>query len=260
MILSDTIIKSKANQILEYDGIDTPSPLVGLFKSETYKYEISYNYNSRGFRDDEWPTENLQDCIWCIGDSFTVGIGVEYDHIWPQILQKKLQKRTINISLRGASNNWIARHAFSIIKEIKPKYLVIHWSYLHRREMSLTEVLNICQEMYDKTKTHLLTLETCKEIYDLEVERKIHFSSKLSDLDDVKNLQDCIEKVSCQQDTNIIHSFIPGFYKSRNVVDELDFYNHKFCQPFYCIDYGRDLHHYGNKTATRFVNSLCDLF
>lgn len=260
MILSDTIIKSKANQILEYDGIDTPSPLVGLFKSETYKYEISYNYNSRGFRDDEWPTENLQDCIWCIGDSFTVGIGVEYDHIWPQILQKKLQKRTINISLRGASNNWIARHAFSIIKEIKPKYLVIHWSYLHRREMSLTEVLNICQEMYDKTKTHLLTLETCKEIYDLEVERKIHFSSKLSDLDDVKNLQDCIEKVSCQQDTNIIHSFIPGFYKSRNVVDELDFYNHKFCQPFYRIDYGRDLHHYGNKTATRFVNSLCDLF
>lgn len=256
MILSDTIIKSKANKIEEYDGpIDGP-----LFKNRKYKYEILYNYNSRGFRDNEWPTENLQDCIWCIGDSFTVGIGVEYDHIWPQILQKKLQKRTINISLAGASNNWIARHTCNILKEIKPKYLVIHWSYLHRREMSLTEVLNNCQETYDKTKTNILTMETCKEIYDLEVKRMIHIVQNHNDLDDIKNLQDCIEKVSCQPDTNIIHSFIPGFYKFLSVYKEFNFYNQKFCQPFYCIDYGKDLVHYGNKTATKFVNSLCDLF
>lgn len=243
MILPDTIIKSKANKILEYDGIDTPKILFPI----KFNHEISYRYNSRGFRDDEWPTENLQDCIWCIGDSFTVGIGVPYDHIWPQILQKKLQKRTINISLDGASNNWIARHACNIIKEIKPKYLVIHWSYLHRRELSLTEVA-YPYNSYVETD------------FDIEIARRIHILDNQDNLDDIKNLQDCIEKVSCQQDSSILHSFIPKFYRVHNIYRELNFYNQKFCKPFYCLDYGRDLHHYGYKTATKFVNNLCDLF
>ena len=71
--------------------------------------QVKYNYNSRGFRDNEWPTKNLVDTIWCFGDSFTVGLGQPQNECWPKVLESKINKKTINISLNGGSVNWITR-------------------------------------------------------------------------------------------------------------------------------------------------------
>lgn len=105
---------------------------------ENYAYLVEYSFNSRGFRDQEWPVDidQLSDCVWCLGDSFTVGIGSPLEHTWPYLLSKKIQQRTINVSMDGASNQWIARRATDIIQHVKPKRMVIMWSYLHRREHS----------------------------------------------------------------------------------------------------------------------------
>lgn len=136
MILPDLILPSRVNQRWQYSGMDSPEQCINKKYFREYPYEIDYQYNSRGFRDAEWPasSEELKDAVWCIGDSFTVGIGQPFDHIWPHVLSRRLQARTINISMDGASNDWIYRRAEQIQTEIAPKYMLVMWSYTHRRE------------------------------------------------------------------------------------------------------------------------------
>ena len=69
----------------------------------SYDYPINYQHNSRGFRDSEWPND-LDNIIWCVGDSFTKGLGAPVEHTWPSILQNKTNKRCLNVSINGASN------------------------------------------------------------------------------------------------------------------------------------------------------------
>jgi len=59
-------------------GMDTLELCLNKEYFKSYTKQISYRYNSKGFRDDEWP-EDLSDVIWCVGDSFTVGIGQPFE-------------------------------------------------------------------------------------------------------------------------------------------------------------------------------------
>jgi lysophospholipase L1-like esterase len=136
LILPDFILPSRVNQCWEYSGIDSFERCLDKNHFKQYPHAVIYNYNSRGFRDQEWPdsSEELKQAIWCIGDSFTAGIGSPIEHTWPWLLQKQTGRRVINISMDGASNNWIARRTNLIQKEINPTNIVVMWSYLHRRE------------------------------------------------------------------------------------------------------------------------------
>jgi hypothetical protein len=136
MILPDFIIPSKVNQCWEYSGIDSWEDCADKDHFRQYPHTVTYQYNSRGFRDQEWPDsiDELKNSIWCVGDSFTVGIGSPLEHTWPWILQQEAQRRTINVSMDGASNEWIARHVNLIKKQIDPKNIIVMWSYMHRRE------------------------------------------------------------------------------------------------------------------------------
>jgi hypothetical protein len=136
MILPDLILGSRANQRWQYSGIDSLELCLDKKHFRDYPYPINYQYNSRGFRDVEWPEslQELKQSVWCIGDSFTVGIGQPFEHIWPQVLSRRLQTRTINISMDGASNDWIYRKANRIHDMVDPVLIVVMWSYTHRRE------------------------------------------------------------------------------------------------------------------------------
>lgn len=135
-MLSDLILPSRISQVWSESGIDSPEFCHDKTWFYKYPHDVEYHYNSRGFRDAEWPTDpdDLKDAIWCLGDSFTVGLGSPIDHIWPRVLQARTGIRTINISMDGASNDWISRQAKQIQQEIQPYHMVIMWSYLHRRE------------------------------------------------------------------------------------------------------------------------------
>jgi hypothetical protein len=136
MILPDLVFKSLANQKWQYSGMDSIEHCNDQTHFKTYPHEISYIYNSRGFRDAEWPLtmSDLQKAIWCIGDSFTVGVGQPFEHIWPTVLSQRTKRRTINIGMDGASNDWIYRRALDIMRCIAPTDMVVMWSYTHRRE------------------------------------------------------------------------------------------------------------------------------
>ena len=138
VILPDLILPSRVNQQWLYSGMDSLEQCRDQQHFLNYPYTVDYVYNSRGFRDQEWPDneQELRDAIWCLGDSFTVGIGQPFAHIWPYVLATATGRRCINISMDGASNDWIWRRAQDIRAAIQPPHMVIMWSYTHRRELA----------------------------------------------------------------------------------------------------------------------------
>lgn len=231
------ILEPYVNQCCETSGMDSIEFAREVNKDpvwfQNYPYDISYIYNSRGFRDQEWPqsVEDLKNSIWCVGDSFTVGIGVEYQHIWPQLLEKKLNRRTINVSLNGASNEWIRDRTVDIIEELTPQDLIIHWSYAHRRQLDLIVEGGYKQVHYNNTT----------EQEDQELIIKL--------INDVEKLKKSV---------NVVHSFIPFSH-----YNDHEIYHHcslipgiKIIAPLKQIDWGRDKHHYGKATAENFVEDI----
>lgn len=120
------------NQNSFTSGLDHPFKAKDFIHFCSYPYPISYKYNDRGFRDDAWPT-NLNNVIWCIGDSFTKGIGVPFLHTWPSRLQQKTGIRCLNLGLDGASNSLLSSITTQLVSQYSARKIVIMWSYLHRR-------------------------------------------------------------------------------------------------------------------------------
>jgi len=255
MILEDFILSSRANQSgsgvpgWEYSGIDVSDPdyksghwagcADDYINSKTFKeypYKIHYTFNSRGYRDSEWPDsfEELSNSIWCLGDSFTVGLGSPYEHIWPQRLQKRLGKRTINVSMDGASNDWILRRTKRIVEEINPKFIVIMWSYFNRRE-SPNEDLS-------------------------DEDRRLHWldNPQITDLDDYLHWKTRVSEMKELSD-NIIQLCIPmerpGIRRNTPWTDSQD-----GVIPVKLLDYGRDNHHFDIKTSEWVVDQIQPLF
>jgi hypothetical protein len=217
-LLSDVINESKLNFRETESGIDSFKRCPDKTWFKNYSYEIIYNYNSRGFRDNEWPND-LKNVVWCIGDSFTTGIGVPYEHTWTYLLAKEIPQKVINVSMDGASNDYIARMSCAINKEINPFAIIHHWSYTHRREKK------------NKYAT---------------------WFTKSTEEEDIENFITNIKQTSAD---NTIHSFIPLFeppgehtknkLKQENIPNVI--YNNEQ------LDYGRDRHHYDIITATKYV-------
>ena len=280
MILPDFILPSRINQRWEYSGIDSVSSALDKDHFTRYKFTVDYKYNSRGFRDAEWPVD-LKKSIWCIGDSFTVGIGSPLFHTWPNILQSQLKQRTINVSMDGGSNPWITRKALKIIQEVVPETVIIHWSYLHRRENSYQTVLNKkWKNFYNNVKDS--SWPTCPVIdntdtlpkfisdelktYDQswtnvsDEDLKLHFV-RSTDEADIALTIDCIKKIEENKGTcRIIHSVIPNFsapgFKSMFVEQLPDV---QFIPEFEKLDLARDGYHYDIKTAAKFVDKITEL-
>jgi hypothetical protein len=183
MILPDLVLPSRINQCWEYSGIDSIENCLDKNHFKQYPYPITYNYNGRGFRDQEWPDsgKELTDAIWCVGDSFTVGVGSPIEHTWPWLLQKQTGRRVINVSMDGASNNWIARKTALIQKEIAPKNIVVMWSYVHRRE---------------------------REDCNLDDENRKIYTLESTNLEDIVNLKNCVKIIKHK---NLIQLAIPGY-------------------------------------------------
>jgi hypothetical protein len=282
MILPDFTIPSRIDQNCEYTGMDSPDLCLDSKHFKSYPYSVSYQYNSRGYRDHEWP-DDLQRAVWCIGDSFTVGIGSPVEHTWSRILESKTGLRTINISMDGASNNWIARHAVKILNIVKPKVMVMHWSYLHRREgithinaKAKSSFLNHYKNIKDPSWPDIKNVENFgslpiyiqnellnlnddtgwrKKISDEEL-RLWHIRSEIHE--DISNTVECVDLVDYhQQDSRIIHSFIPEFIGG----DRSNFYqqlktDNPVIQELQRLDLSRDGHHYDIKTSENFVQQI----
>ena len=236
-VLPDLVLRRRQHQVWTHSGIDSPEHCVDLDHFLAYPWPIEYRYNSRGFRDAEWPdsVQELQQAVWCLGDSFTAGIGVPIEHTWFQCLERQLAQRCINISLDGASNDWIARRGSEILNTVQPRAMVVHWSYVERRELDNAEA--------DEERRH----------------QSVYFS----ELENVENLRSNIARLeSTAGVTKLIHSVIPGF--SQYPATQKMIFDHlvpteRRVEYFTVQDWARDHHHYDIKTARAFATKILDL-
>ncbi len=296
MILSDFVLPSRINQRWIYSGMDSPDKCFDKTHFNNYPYQITYEYNSRGFRDAEWPEsiDELKECIWCVGDSFTVGVGSPIHHTWVNILEKETGCRCINVSMDGASNQWISRKVKRIVEEIEPKLVVIQWSYITRGEKE--------DESLSDEQRKIMDVQL-KSIYEYQVRfvnnvnnltaflknknTTIIYSSipnfGIIQQHDVKfklnNLWDRVKDSSWPSVPTNLYELekLPHFIKHElknqhrvydrilSYLDDLEFYinNKKLLKniPAYIyvqqIDYARDYHHYDIKTAQWLVSNIC---
>jgi hypothetical protein len=155
----------------------------------------------------------------------------------------------------GASNNWIARKTKNLFEELTPRVVVLHWSYLHRRESTthsyVEDYINkewvgfyncikdsswpACDRRQDfKTLSESIQQEIWTKHYTIDLERWLkddvvnivddeHLRSFCSlnprdgEVEDFNNTIECIESVEAAKpaDTTLIHSFIPYFHGTK---------------------------------------------
>lgn len=202
-----------------------------------YPHDVVYNYNSRGYRDIEWPNQIDEQVIWCVGDSFTLGLGCPFEYTYPNLLRDYVNRPIINISMDGGSNQYITRKAKYIIENVKPKHLIIHWSYFHRREDP------------NPNKS--------------DEERRI-YEDKTSDAnDDCLNILNCIEIIEGTAKlakSKILHSFVvnaSSILYVDYVYETLQQNNYNSIRVAQ-IDFARDSHHYGVETQKLFAKQIVD--
>jgi hypothetical protein len=291
MILPNMILPWKANitELYDYNTPDNPKDCVNKKWFDEYPYEIQYTYNSRGFRDKEWPSqiEELKGSVWCIGDSATTGIGVPQDQMWTTILSKKIQSRIINIGMTGASNDWIHRKSMEVMNEISPKILIIQWSYLESYELNVEEELTRRFSMfYNSIKDdswpdcptfsdyHTLpeyirieceTAHTIDPGLDWRVTFNEHdvkrFCSSDTYEEDVMRTIRYIKSLSeyATKESRIIHIHPAKFINKKSeklFTREISNISCETIPKMETIDWARDYYHYGLLSAQKFVDDI----
>lgn len=270
-VLSNLVLPSRVNQCWQYSGIDSPEECLDKEFFFKYPHKISYQYNSRGFRDAEWPDTvvKLQNSIWCLGDSFTVGLGSPIEHIWPQVLQQQTGCRTINVSMDGASNDWIARKACNILQEVQPKTMILQWSYLHRRESPNQNLTDEMRRIFAEDLDFSANLNNFLKCIDSVEQNKsgcqvIH--SVIPNTGLVINLRDIWNQVkgpSWPESLPSDYATIPDWiHNELKTAHKLDFKMLALAEKAIQVkqtDRARDSHHYDLKTSQWFCQLLAGL-
>jgi hypothetical protein len=266
IFLSELYLSTYADTHWHTSGIDSPELCSNRQHYFSYPHKVEYCYNSRGFRDAEWP-EDLANVIWCVGDSFTVGLGSPREHTWPYILQQRLGRRTINLSLDGASNNWIARIGSAILAEFPNAVIVTQWGFLHRRELSAEASLKrgfpefykavadhswpLCNNLDDFKELPEWIQQEIKQLHNwpdcltTSENRRAHYVNSTTE-EDVVNTQLCMQQLQ----GNIVHSAIPNWAPPGI---DLNYGNIILTNQ---LDRARDYFHYDILTSTALVDQI----
>ena len=218
------IVPKKINWRSDYSGTDSLESCNDRQHFLNYSKKITYEYNSKGFRDHKWPTD-LSDVIWCVGDSFTVGIGQPFEETWPRLLEKKINKKCINLGEDGCSNDTISLRVKKICNLYRPKLIIVMWSYLSRRRLNGEDV------QFDKND----------------------FGNIADSNNFIKNCK-TISKLK----TKIIQTIIPNAYldMTPQIFNYLLLKNKFNVLNFPQLDYARDHYHFDIKTSKYVIDLL----
>jgi hypothetical protein len=178
-----------------------------------------------------------------------------------------LGRRTINLSLDGASNNWIARIGSAILAEFPNAVIVTQWGFLHRRELSAEESLKrgfpefykavadhswpLCnnlddfKELPEWIQQEIKQLRNWPDCLTTSENRRAHYVNSTTE-EDVVNTQLCMQQLQ----GNIVHSAIPDWAPPGI---DLNYGNIILTNQ---LDRARDYFHYDILTSTALVDQI----
>jgi hypothetical protein len=190
---------------------------------------VEYEFNAWGFRTHSFDKLN-SNSILVFGDSYTLGLGENINNCYTSVMEQQLGCPVFNISLNGASNDWIARRVQNMLSQVQPRAVVVHYTFTHRRELDNAS-------WYDDERTLCEPTHTSAENFD--------------------NWQQNFNKiVSAVGQQPLIHSFIPKWHDVK-----VDYSNMPgtVLLPLEPLDRARDGFHYGVKTHQLLGQQLTNL-
>ncbi len=125
----DSAYKFYANKTLDWLPMDTKELYQKNLKhrfNDLMKYgwvdnHFTYKFNSLGFRCDEFTSDPT---IMFLGCSYTIGMGLPIEKIWPELVSQKLKMRCANLGIGGGSSDGAFRLCYGYIDKIKPQIVV----------------------------------------------------------------------------------------------------------------------------------------
>ena len=137
--------KSFAGQTLDWMPTDTPERFAELMQDPEHRryFEelgwhepgaITYEFNSHGFRCDEFTDEP---CLIALGCSYTMGIGLPRQVLWPELVAQDLGLRVANLAWGGYSADSCFRLAEYWVPRLKPELVVLMAPNMARFELLL---------------------------------------------------------------------------------------------------------------------------
>ena len=192
-------------------------------------HAVIYQFNQVGFR-----THSVDkfehNAILVLGDSFTLGLGNNTQERYTDLIEKQLSHQVLNFSLNGASNDWIARKLQQLLQLFKPRAIVIHYTFSHRRERPQTD-------WHDDERTE------CEPLYSSQENYQNWFAN-------FQTIQ------ALAGDIKLVHSFIPNWHQQTTTYTEL---GTNLIPPMTQLDFARDGFHYGPRTHLELANKITNL-
>jgi hypothetical protein len=101
---------------------------------------FDYSFNSKGFRCKEFTSDPT---IMFLGCSYTCGIGLPVETIWPELVAKSLKMKCANLGQGAGSCDTAFRLCLGYIDKIKPKIVIflqppnIRWELVSKNNINL---------------------------------------------------------------------------------------------------------------------------
>ena len=160
-LANQTVFWDTSDSIITYkNNLDDYKSSVLLRDLGYVDYEISYVFNSHGFRTQEFDQDTD---IVCFGCSFTMGTGVRQEHTWPAQLSQLTGLQVANLGHAGSSNDTAYRMARHYLQFLQPKYAIWLQTDAHRIEIideSIKTVINILASDYNNLHANNLFVKT----------------------------------------------------------------------------------------------------
>jgi len=102
--------------------------------------DISYRFNSHGYRCDEFDIDAAEIRVVSLGCSLVHGLGLPEKHLFHELFCDKIRSQTgatlvnWNLGVPGASNDYITRMLYHVVPILKPHILLINFTELSRRD------------------------------------------------------------------------------------------------------------------------------
>ena len=173
-------------------------------------------------------SEYIGNEILAIGDSFTLGLGVDNQHTWAAQLSNLVNYPVCNFSLNGCSNDWMVRRTQQLLTQFTPKAVIVHYTFSHRRERPFKDWTDV-----ERTE--------CEPLYSNE--------------ENYANWKSAFEYFS-SLDIPVVHSFITDWHPIPIDYASLP---GKVIRPMVKMDLARDGFHYGPKTHQRLAQCITNL-
>lgn len=126
----DSIYSEYASQTVDWIWGDTQDAYEKNLQSRKHLLEkynwldnkVTYTFNSNGFRCEEFVDSPS---VLFLGCSFTLGLGVNTEQTWPQLVADKLNLKCFNLGQAGGSNDTTFRLGQYWINKLIPKVVVL---------------------------------------------------------------------------------------------------------------------------------------